>query len=262
MSSPRISSRKGETVRLNVTFYKNGVPADPFAIRRIDIYKNSKKAENLVAQVPIDTPETVGYPSPVVHLENSSGFITGEYYLDFDIPDTFEPDIYIDDWLFIGDELTVSSGSELDFDDETLWDSFCNKFWVFSGGGWYVDDGLIVPKFGFEALDREFVRPEIRTLEVGMMPLPLYDYDYNRIAPLIPQLTATISIETANKEVIIDGAACRIGLRQGSFRTNPFVVQYTIDTGTFIMGTYTYFITLTLPNGETRISKPLYFAII
>ena len=239
---PRISARTGGIVDLNVTFYRNGVAEDPFLIRRIDIYEGSEKPENLVAQIPI--PADSSYPSPL----GKTG--PGAFVLSLDIPTTFNaPSVYLDVWRFIGSD----PGTGADIEDESLWSSQCNKFWVFPDG-FYLDDGLVIPRFGFEALDKVFRKPEVRSLEVGLMPLPLYDFDFNRIAPIIPQLRALITMQTENCEILIDRDPCRIGIRQGSYRTNPFVVQYQLDTSNFLTGTYVYRITLLLPNGETRVS--------
>ena len=116
-------------------------------------------------------------------------------------------------------------------------------------------------RVGFEALDKHFFKPEVRNLEVGIEPLPLYDFDYNRIIPLIPQLLPQIHIETENGEVLVENDACKMGLRQGSYRTNPFVVQYRIDTDQFLIGTYKYRVTLVFPNGETRTSGDMRFDV-
>ena len=87
-----------------------------------------------------------------------------------------------------------------------------------------------------------------------MMPLPLYDFDFNLVAPIIPQLRATIKIETQNNEILVNDAEMDIGIRQGSYRTNPFTLRYLVNTSDFLKGTYTYRVTVTLPNGETRVS--------
>ena len=259
MADPRVSAHTGGTVALEVIFYRNGVPTDPYAIRRVDIYEGSEKPENLVAQIPIAYP--TDYPSPLIRSVNGSGDeLPGVFTLEFDIPGDFTaPSAYVDVWRFIGPDPGLD-GSDTDLENESFWLAQCNKFWVFKDS-FYVDDGLVVPRFGFEALDKVFRKPEIRTLEVGIMPLPLYDYDYNRIAPIIPQLQPTITIETENCEILVDAAPCRMGVRQGTYRTNPFTVQYRLDSSTFLVGTYVYRITLGLPNGESRVSENLRFTI-
>lgn len=281
MGDPRTSARTGGVVDLNVTFYRDGVPTDPFKIRHIDIYEGSEKPENLVAQIPIDPAS--GYPSPLIQETDSTGTpIPGFFILPFTVPTTFRaPQAYVDVWRFLADDPgSVGLGTEpaeideiddddddIDEDDSELepeiplnWSSVSNKFFVFQDS-FYGDDGLVVPRLGFEAMDKLFRKPEVRTLEVGMMPLPLYDFDFNRIAPLIPRLRATITIETDACEILVKDSPCRIGVRQGTYRANPFTVQYTLDTNAFLVGTYQYRITLYLPNGETRVSDPFRMSI-
>jgi len=276
----RISGRVGNIVNLDTVFYHNGVPEDPYAIRRIDIYKGSVKDENLEAQVLIPPPDDPHYPHPIERMMSGGEIVAGHFSLPFEVPTDFvAPEIYFDVWRFIGSD----SGGTFDVidEDESTWISQCNRFWVYPDG-WYLDDELVTLRIGFEALDRHFRKPEVRNLEVGLVPLPLYDFDYNKIIPLIPQLQAYIHIETENGEVIVGGTpetdcdgnicvgsdgeaeiqgVCRIGLRQGSYRTNPYVVQYRIDTSQFLIGTYKYRIILMLPNGETRVSDDMRFDI-
>ena len=116
-------------------------------------------------------------------------------------------------------------------------------------------------RFGFEPLDQKFYTPEARPLEVGLMPLPLYDYNFNLVNPMIPFLSPTISIETQHSEMLVDGATCVMGIRQGSNRSNPYVVKYDLDTSNFLKGTYRYWITLSLPDGTTRVSRKFVFSI-
>jgi hypothetical protein len=40
MSYPRISGRSGQASQLTVQFLDGGIPADPFAIRMVKIYKD------------------------------------------------------------------------------------------------------------------------------------------------------------------------------------------------------------------------------
>jgi hypothetical protein len=96
---------------------------------------------------------------------------------------------------------------------------------------------------------------------VGLMPLPLYDYDHNLVDPLIPLLEPTISISTQRCELLVDNAPCRIGLRHGSYRSNPFVIQYDLDTSLFLKGTYQYSIKVTLPDGKSRVSQKFILTI-
>ena len=116
-------------------------------------------------------------------------------------------------------------------------------------------------RFAFEPLDIKFHKPESRPLEVGIMPLPLYDYDYNFVTPIIPYITYTISIFTENCETVVDEAAMTIKTRQGSYRSNPWVASYNLNTSTFFIGTYKYRVTATLPNGSTRVSGDFYLTI-
>lgn len=276
MPYSRISGRLGQQLDLNVTFYNNGVPADPYALRRIDIYRGSVKDENLVAQIVISAPDDPSYPYPLVREEQDGtevpteiGIKPGVYHYLFDVPATLvAPDIYFDVWHYIGAPLGAAglgSGSEgtfPDWDDETRWQSQCNKFWLYSDS-WSGDSGLIIPRLGFEPLDYKLKKPEIRTMEVGIMPLPLYDFDY-AILQVIPQLQAFIRMETENCEVLSgwEERAATIGIRQGTYRSNPFTVQFQVDTANFLIGTYRYRVILKLPNGEKRVSDDLRLMII
>lgn len=248
---PRISAVVGQTVALDASFYLNGVAANPYAIRQIDIYVESAIPENLVASIPLPAPTDPSYPSPLVNPS------PGEFILEFEIPCDFEANrTYIDVWRFIGTDACVGS----DLDDMSLWQEKCLKFFVFPEG-FYVDDGLIIPRFGFEPLDFKLRKGEVRTIEVGITPLPLYDFNFNCIYPIIPQLKPFITIETDQCELLVDRASGRMGLRQGTYRTNPFTAQFTLDTNAFIKGTYIYRVSIDLPNGETRISDDMRLTI-
>lgn len=257
----RLSARVCNTVKLDVSFLHNGILEDPYALHRVDIYKGSVKDENLVAQVPLPPLSDPNYPFPVQHEMLGSDPLAGKFYLLYNIPADFATDIYFDVWRFTGTYgCGGSSGGTENEEDESTWTSQCNRFWVYPDG-WYVDDGLVTIRFGFEPLDKHYRKPEIRNLEVGLMPLPLYDFDYNRVIPLIPQIQATIRVDTENCETIVENEPCRLGIRQGSYRTNPFVVQYRLDTSRFLIGTYKYRINLLLPNGETLVSDDMRFDI-
>ena len=190
----RLSGRTGNLIGLNVTFSRNGVLANPFALRRVDIYKQSVSDDNLVAQVLFGTPDDTGYPAPAIPDLTT----TGGFTIEFQVPETFEEGIYFDVWRFIGAEPDDLSG--YDYDDENLWFSQCNKFWLFKDG-WYLDDGLLTPRFAFEPLDKRFRKGETRNLEVSIMPLPLYDWDQSRFGPMIPQILPYITIETEEGEI-------------------------------------------------------------
>ena len=251
----RLSARTNSPVNLNVSFRRGGQLADPYALRRIDIYHQSVKDENLVGMIVFGLPDSTGYPLPATNPS------VGEYSVEFEIPSDYEEGVYFDVWRFVGSE--PDDLSTFDFDDESLWISQCNKFWVFADC-WFLDDGLVTPRFGFEPLDSRFSKGEVRNLEVGIMPLPLYDYDQNRINPMMPQICPFITVSTEEGEVLsgLEKAPCKLGLRQGSYRTNPYVVQCSLDTNNFLKGTYVYRIILELPNGESRISEPLRFKIL
>lgn len=259
--SPRISGRIGLPVRLDVSFFRNGVLTSPYAIRRVEIYKASVRPDNLLETIELPDPDDSTYPSPVEQDVLGTGSpAPGKFFLDYDVPTSFEQDIYFDKWVFLP-ECDVGTGSECDLDDEDILQSICNKFFLFPDS-WFASDNLEIARIGFEFLDFKLVKPEKRTIEVGLQPLPLYDFSPNLILPLIPHLTADITIETDNCELLVDGAPMTIGLRQGSYRTNPYTLQYEIDTGEFLAGTYRYKVKLTLPNGQTRVSPVAHFTIV
>ena len=291
---PRISGRLGNTIDLNITFYKDGVPTDPFAVRKVQIYKSAVQPENLIAEFPITDPLNPSYPSPLSReLINGELGQCGTAPLDTIKPGVFHllwnapnqgvpvPDIFFDVWSFLTEappglvpesgltdldqEVTVVQGiteivsddpdlaNDLLLNDESRWNTCCEKFWLFSDN-FYCDSGLENFRIGFEAIDVKFYQPEIRTLEIGLMPLPLYDFDFNRVAPIIPQLKGTFTLTTDQCEIIIDHEPMKIGLRQGSYRTSPFVLQYLLDTRRVLKGSYRYKVEVALPNGETRVS--------
>jgi len=276
----RISARKNQVVDLNIDFLQNGIPADPFALRYVEIYRNSVAPHNLVATIPIVSCDDPDYPSPLCPVtepaevglcgtvpENEDIQIPGRYTLPFSIPDEFgAPDVYYDVWYYYTTDPRPVDGTEFtncDIDDELYADKMmrcCHRFWVYPDQ-WFCDDGLQTIRFGFEPLDQKFYKPEVRNLEVGLMPLPLYDYNFNLVNPMIPYLKPEILIETPNAEMLVEWAPAKMGLRQGSYRSNPWVVQYQIDTENFIKGTYRYQIKLNLPNGTSRVSKKFVFTV-
>jgi hypothetical protein len=248
----RISARTGQVVNLNASFYRNGILTDPHAIRLIRIYRQSVEEANLVAEVPIPDPGASDYPDPVIYDNMRPGY----YQLPFLVPDDFvAPAIYFDVWYFLSDDPGTAG-----LNDESLWIPKCNRFWVYPDG-WYVDDGLYSPQLGFEPLNVNFQSGEVRPIEIGMMPLPLYDYDYNLVTALLPMLDASISIRTRNNEIIVDDESMTIGLRQGSYRTNPFVLRYNLDTPLFLIGTYEYQVKVHMPNGSIIKSPKFTFTI-
>jgi hypothetical protein len=276
-TNPRISGRRGETVSLNVDFYKNGVLADPFAIRYVEIYKTSVSAANKVAVIPMSTPTSGIYPSPLVRGTTTAEYLSGtepaaveqsgKYILPFNIPIDFAvPDVYFDVWYYFTEDpcgLLGTAGTDCDIDGTSYNDLLlkcCHRFWVYPEN-WFCSDDLQTIRFGFEPLDQKFYAPERRPLEVGLMPLPLYDYNFNLVNPMMPYLRPTIRIETMHCELLVNDGECTIGLRQGNYRSNPYVIQYDLDTTNFLKGTYQYQIKLTLPNGSTRVSRKFIFTV-
>jgi hypothetical protein len=281
-ASPRISARRGQVVDLSVDFYNSGVLKDPYAIRHIEIYKTQVLPHNLVATIPIIDLNDPSYPSPLCRsYNNASGVATteadpeavlipGRFHLPYYVPnDSTVPDIYFDVWYYFGespcdtDPLTSTEPTGCDLDDpsyDTMLLKCCHRFWIYPEE-WFCDDRLQTVRFGFEPLDQRFYTPEIRPLEVGLMPLPLYDFNFNLVTPLIPFLNPTISISTQRCELLVNNEPCRIGIRQGSYRSNPWVIQYDLDTTRFLKGTYQYQITLTLPNGSVRVSRKFILTI-
>jgi hypothetical protein len=273
----RISARRGQDVNLDATFYLGGQPADPYAIYRVEIFRGSVASENIVDVITISAPDSSEYPSPLIRQPDSDAGdaicptpmggacedVTGgtdsdegRFRLVWTVPDdAVVPDVYFDVWYFYssdpGGALSAST-------DELL--NKCNRFWVYPEG-WYVDGGLSTVNFGFEPLNIKFNKPERKPLEVGIMPLPLYDYDYNLVAPLIPYLVSTISIWTDSGEPVISNAPCTIGTRQGAFRSNPWVIKYMINTCNFFNGTYRYRVQVALPDGTTRVSGDFFFTV-
>ena len=268
MANKRISARRGHVVNLDTQIFHNGVLADPYAIRKIEIYKTAIETSNLLAVIPVLNPTDALYPSPLVKTG------VGKYYLPFDVPKTYEvPDVFFDLWYYYpenpcdedgtgtGTDFSPEAGCDLDDPDlegEVL--KNCHRFWIYPDG-WQGTDDLSVINFGFEPMSIHFNKPELRPLEVGLMPLPLYDYDYNLVAPIIPFLEATITVETRNCELLVDAEAMTIGIRQGSYRANPFVLRWTLDTTRFLIGTYRYKVKITMPDGTTRVSKWMIFDV-
>lgn len=251
---PRIAGRVGQPILLDATFYNGGIAEEPYAVRRIEIYKSSVRQENLVAIVPISDPGSTNFPLPLTRTPDRPGYLT----LSWDVPKELSvPDIFFDKWVFLPQE----PGSGHTIDDPELLREKCMRFWCYPENSWYVDDGLESIRFGFEPLDVKYSKGERRPLEVGLMPLPLYDYNSNLVMPLIPMLRATITVRTRNYEVVVDEEPMSIALRQGSYRSNPFVARHLIDTNCFLAGTYVYRVTLWLPNGQSIRSKEFEFTI-
>lgn len=250
---PRISGRLGQYVDLNVQFLNSGQPAEPYDISKIEIYRSEVLTGNLVATIDVSARDSTEYPAPL--CTNST--VLGEYHYPFLVPTEFvAPDVYFDVWYYNPtDTGTAGTSGVL---APAL--SCCHRFWIYPDA-WFCDDKLQTIRFGFEPLDQQFYQPELRTLEVGLMPLPLYDYNFNLVNPIIPFLNPTITIQTQFCETLVDNAPCRIGIRQGSYRSNPYVIQYDVNTSDFLKGTYQYQITLNLPDGTTRVSRKFIIVI-
>jgi hypothetical protein len=275
--SDRLSAAAGGVVALNAAFLKNGIPSDPYAIRAVRIYRQSVREENKVMEILLPYPDSTDYQSVfnslfqrvpstpdltgVCGTETPPVYIPGSYILNLELPCSLSPGVYFDVWCFIGDLACYPNPSDINWDDESLWTCQCNKFYVGSENGWTIDDNLTNIRLGFEPLDSKFLQPEKRSLEIGMMPLPLYDYDYKKMQAILPTLRATISIETQNCETIINDVPMSIGLRSGSYRSNPYVLKYLVDTTKFLKGTYKYKVVVSLPNGETRSSDYFYLTV-
>ncbi len=254
----RISARRGSIVNLDVDFYNGGQLADPI-LYRVEIFKAKVTTDNIVAAFQLD-PDATDFPSPVEQLMDGSQLVPGKYKLQWLVPnDLVVPDAYFDVWYFFNSDPRTGSGDTFaDHESELI--QVCNRFWVYPEN-WFASTGLQTIRFAFEPLDIKFNKPEVRPLELGLMPLPLYDYNFNLVAPMIPYITPRITIKTENKEVIIDNVECSIKLRQGNYRSNPFVISYNLDTDDFFIGTYEYRVTVTLPDGSVRTSPSYYLTV-
>ena len=234
-----------------MSFTHNGQKEDPFAIRRIDIYRGFVRPGQLVGQIIIPPPGDPMYPFPLIHDTGA-----GHFEALFAIPDDFAvDDVYVDVWSFLAEDPGT------DIDDESLWLSQKGQFWVLDDV-WIADDELQTKRLGFEPLDKHLKRGEIRTIEIALHPLPKHDYDYNKFAPAISQLQPTITITTTHKEQIagLVDAPCRIGIRQGA-SNSPFVVQCLIDTRLLLRGAYRYRIKIPLSDGSVVISDEFSFTV-
>jgi hypothetical protein len=266
--NPRISGRLGQLSQLNIDFYHNGQLADPFAIRRIDIYRAVIQPQNLFASIPLLSPTDPLYPAPVVRTD------VGQYYYPYPVPaNAVAPEVYEDIWYYHPTDPAASGTASTppyplpysgtydilnDYDNCLI--ANCHRFWVYPNN-WYTDDRLMSIQFGFEPLRQRFHSGDYCDLDIGVMPLPLYDFDYNLVMPLIPWMTASIHVETRNAEILIQNEQMSVGLRQGTFRTNPFVLRWRLDARRFLIGTYRYRVTVYLPNGVIQASPWYIFSI-
>jgi len=269
---PRISARRGQTVKLDIDFYRNGVLTDPYSIRKVEIYKTQVLPHNLVASIPVDdnnyplpfSKEVVTVGDGSCGTEGSDIEQNGRYSYNFAVPNDFTvPDVYFDLWYYFPDKPCEEGTNPCDLSDSTF-DQYllkcCKRFWIYPDE-WFCCDNLQTVNFAFEPLSQKFNSPEIRYLDIGLMPTPIYDYNFNLVNPLIPFLKPTITITTQHCEVLVDNEECSIGLRQGSFRANPWVVKYKLDSSKFYKGTYQYQVKLALPDGTSRVSKKFVLVI-
>ena len=295
MTYPRISARRGSVVELDVNFVRGGILSDPFAILKVDIYRSQVAPHNNIGSFIVVNPCDPTYPAPINRTlqalpagqcgtESQQAVpVVGKYNLLWNIPDDVPaPDAYFDVWTFLPtnpcllDDYAASAPCQAigsngssgtcglpDINDpifQPLLVQLCNRFWVYPEF-WNSEDNLSTVRIGFEPLDQKFNQPEIRPLEIGIMPMPLYDYDFNLVAPIIPLLQGTITIETLHREPLVSNAPMVMGLRQGSYRSNPYVLRYNLDTTKFLIGTYKYRISVLLPDGTTRTSSSFNFTI-
>jgi len=261
----RISARAGQIVKLDTVFYSGGEVYDPYAIREINIYRDQVQAENLVASIPIANPEPDddAYPDPIVQTD------TGKYYMPFLVPaDAVVPAVYLDVWTYFPTNPCGGTGGtggtnpcDLDSAEFTgLLLSCCHRFWAYPDN-LHCADNLLSFQLAFEPLNQKFGTTDKRYLEVGFMPMPLYDFDYNFFAPFLPSLKATISIYTRNEELLVDCDDMITGLRQGHYRTNPFVFKWLLNGSQFLIGTYKYRIAVQFPDGTVQNSSYFNFTI-
>jgi len=285
-SSSRLSGSVCNDISLNVQFLNCGTPADPYALKSIKIYKCSVNQANLVTEVVLPCVEAEDreldreyiYGGAIRRCGNQNSdtgecgtdlapnFTPGCFILDLNLcPDLFEAGVYYDVWEFVGDycdpcidptDVTNATDITCEVDDLEPVLSKCNQFFV-SDQCWNIEDGLRSINLGFEPLSSRFQQPEKRSLEVGLTPLPLYENNVSFMTSIISSLSATITIQTASYEVLVDAEEMCIGLRTGNYRSNPYLLKYLLDTSRFLKGTYKYRIDIQLPNGETR-SSPYY----
>lgn len=268
MSYSRIAGRSNQPLELDAAFYHGGVLADPYAIRSIKIYKKSIEPHNLVDTITIVDPADTSYPYPLSRaVDANSQEIAGKYILTYaPAADSEVPNVYFDVWEYFADDprpedCASTDATECDLDDyASALLKCCHRFWLFPDN-WLCSDDLETVNFGFEPLNQRFNSPEKRPLQVGFMPLPLYDYNRALVNPMLPYLQATITVKTRSCELLVDAEEMRIGLRSGSYRNNPYVFKWDLDTTRFLKGTYQYRITVTLPDGSTRVSPDCFFTV-
>lgn len=248
MAYPRVAGRLGNNITLNMAFYHNGTLQSPYAITQIEIFDGQIGPQYKVDTILFPDPSVTGYPLSAVETA------PGLFEIQYSVPTTFIPaQAYYDVWYYLPNPTTSTA-------DPTLWSRHSGQFWVYDDA-WITDSGVTTKRLGFEPLDKKFKRGEITNLEIAVHPLPLYDYEFNKIAPILPQLTPTISVWTVQDELIVSNAPCKMGIRQGRSRNSPFVIQCALDTRTLLVGTYRYIVTVNI-DGSIISSDKLFFSII
>lgn len=250
---PRIAGRLGNIVDLNMRFLHNGSPSEPYAIRRVDIYRGFIRRDKLVEQITFPDVNDTSYPLPAIQDSTD----VSQFSLMYDASSDLVPnDVYLDVWHFLG-----SDPGSAGLDDESLWVSKFGSFYLFDDV-WLADADLQTIKFGFFPQDKLIRRGEIRTIEVSIYPVPRHNYNHNLIVPLIHNLDPTITVYTTFGELIggLVDAPCSIGLKQGAGRDCPYVIQCQIDARTLLRGTYKYFIKLAIGN-TIIVSEYFYFTV-
>lgn len=284
-SRNRLSGAVCDSVALKTKFLNGGIPTDPAALCSVQIYKCSVTSENLVTEIVFPSPTTDDFDlsneyiyggairrcgdtadDPLCGTDAVPQFTPGCFVLELELcPDLFTPGVYFDVWNFVGTVCDPCIGTDVTdvtdlCADESNIQSQCNKFFV-NDRGWFITDCLKTIDLGFEPLDKRFQQPEKRFLEVGLTPLPLYDFNVDQMNAIIPALQGTITILTQYCEVLVDSAPMEIGLRNGSYRSNPYVLKYLLDSSSFLKGTYQYRVDVQLPDGQTRSSTLFTLAI-
>lgn len=291
-SLPRISARNGQLVDLNVDFYNNGKLDDPFWIKKVEIYKCNTSPHNLQSIITVIEPDNPYYPSPICQEKMATNdgdcgtediqeiYIPGKYHLPFLVPSDFKsPEVYIDVWYYYPknpcdpdsfpadcppvNDLTDEDITNCDITDpdlEHLLKSCCHRFWVYPDS-WFCSDGIQTVEFSYEPLSVRFNYPEKRNLEIGLIPLPIYNHNRKLVESLIPYIKPYITIGTQHCEYIVSDVLVELGFRQGHNCQNPWMIKYLLDTNKFLKGSYWYQIKLELPDGTTRVSNKFWIEI-
>lgn len=291
-SLPRIGARNSRLVDLNVDFYNHGKLDDPFWIKKVEIYKCSVAPHNLQAVIVMPEPTDVNYPLPICQEKTTITYsdcgtgdyeivpVVGKYHLPFLVPHDYKsPEVYIDVWYYYPTNpcnidlypeqcppevgITELTGDGCDYTDpdlEHLLKTCCHRFWVYPDA-WMCDDGLQTVEFTYEPKSVRFNYPEKRNLEVGLIPMPMYNYNRALVESLVPYINAFITIGTQHHEYIVRDCKMELGFRQGQYSSNPWSLKYSIDTNKFLKGSYWYQVKLELPDGSSRVSNKFWIEI-